>query len=186
MGRPPTPVCLNSDAVFDSVRTVPSKPMVSAESGVVVSFPIANALDALDAIQLSRPDRFDNGVIALLLDGDRLPMAALAIDGAPSDDLGPVGDLLRNAAAGAPVVRAVILGIVRPASSDVGTRGHENGQRRLWLDTAELVSWFALSEQLAEVDVTLTEVVVVEPDGWFALSEGQVPDSSGSDDEELS
>ena len=183
MGRSRVSACFSSDAASDSVSGFPSDFSVTAESGVVVSFPIDDALDALEAVELSRPDGFEDGVIALFLDGDRLPIAAVAIDGAPSDDLGAVGDLLRNAAMSAPHVRGVVLGIVRSVPSDVGAGGSEKGRPRLWLDTAEVVSWLALAEQLGEVDVTLTEVVVVEPGGWFALSDGQIPESGGRCDE---
>jgi hypothetical protein len=145
-------------------------------AGVVVSFAIDSAADALDAIELSRPETFQSGVIALLLDANRVPIVALAVDGAPSDDLDPLADLLCAACQNAPQVWGVVLGIVRGAASDSLGPLRSSTARRLWLDTSEVVSWLDLGERLGRVDVELTEVVVLEPEGWFALSESRVPD----------
>jgi hypothetical protein len=148
----------------------------SDASEVVLSFAIDSAADALDAIELSRPETFERGVIALLLDAGRVPIVALAVDGAPSDDMDPLAELLCAACQNAPRVRGIVLGIVRAAASDSLGPLRASAARRLWLDTAEVVSWLDLGERLGGVGVELTEVVVLEPDGWFALSESRVPD----------
>ncbi len=150
-------------------------PGTHERSGIAVSFTIDSAADALDAIELSRPETFQSGVIALLLDPGRVPIVALAVDGAPSDDLAPLADLLCAACENAPRVRGVVLGVVRDTASDSLGPLRASTARRLWLDTAEVLSWLDLGERLGFVGVELTEVVVLEPDGWFALSDSRVP-----------
>jgi hypothetical protein len=140
-------------------------------------FVIGTVIDALEAVELSRPDDFDSGIVAVLLDAERRPLVAVAIDGAPSNDLHRIAELLTSTPQDR--LAAIAFGIVRSENS-APTGQDDAGARFVQrIDDGDLVSWAEAARTCSNAGVEVVDVLVLEPGGWFAVSEARGSDVSG-------
>ena len=80
--------------------------------------PLRTADDACEAIDLSRPAAFSEGLLVLLLDGTARPYLAVAVDDAPDDDIDQVATLLLGARELGHPIGGVVLGVYRQERTD--------------------------------------------------------------------
>ena len=139
-------------------------------ANVHMHFPVLDAIDAFDAVEISRPEDFSEGVVAVLLDSGRIPLVAIAFEHAPSDELDRVAQYLADSATGLRFEH-VLLGIVRNKPS--APLALNNPAALQWIEQTELQAWDGASKVLATAGITLVDIVVVEPNGWFAVSESR-------------
>lgn len=125
--------------------------------------PLRNADDACDALDLSRPDGFGDGVVLLLLDASVRPYLAIAVDQAPPDQIDHLAALLGGARDLGHPIAGVVLGVFRP------TRCVGSTDLELSVDGAELAAWVSLSRLLHGLAITLVDVLVFEPGRWMSL-----------------
>ena len=125
--------------------------------------PLRNADDACDALDLSRPDGFGDGVVLLLLDASVRPYLAIAIDQAPPDQIDHLAALLGGARDLGHPIAGVVLGVFRPTRT-VGSAGSS-----MTIDGLQLAAWISLSRLLNELAITLVDVLVLEPGCWMSL-----------------
>ena len=119
--------------------------------------------DAFDAIDLSRPETFDDGVIVLLLDRTARPILAIAVEHAPEDDLDAIASLLSGVRERGHPIAGVVIGVYRPART-VGSK-----TIKMTIDGVQLAAWMSLSWLLHGAGITLVDVLVFEPGRWMSL-----------------
>jgi hypothetical protein len=121
------------------------------------------AEDACDALDLGRPDAFDDGLLVLLLDAEARPWLAVAAEHAPRDDIEAIAALLTCARDLGRPVAGVVLGIYR------ATRTVGSAAVKMTIDGSQLAAWVSLSRLLQEADITLVDVLVFEPGRWMSF-----------------
>ena len=119
--------------------------------------------DAFDAIDLSRPETFSDGLIVLLLDPTARPTHAMAVEHAPDDDLDAIASLLSGLRDRGHPIAGVVIGVYRPART-VGPKAIE-----MTIDGVQLSAWMSLSRLLHVTGITLVDVLVFEPGRWMSL-----------------
>ncbi len=153
----------------DSLRT--------AHQRVDAGFRVITPHDALDSLDIVRPSDFQVGVLVVFLDDEQRPMAGIAIDGAPSNELCAVGESIVRCLADPhanSVVHAVVFGIVRnrPRTFDAATDEVQPGRGSgLYVDSDELSSWQECQLLLANQGIDPLFLLVLEPDGWASFPE---------------
>ena len=125
--------------------------------------PLRTAEDACDALDLSRPPAFVDGIVVLLLDETVRPYLAIAVNHAPPDDIDRLAALLGGTRDLGHPIAGVVLGVFRP------TRCVGSTDLKLSVDGAELAAWVSLSRLLHGLAITLVDVLVFEPGRWMSL-----------------
>lgn len=125
--------------------------------------PLRTVDDAFDAIDLSRPGAFRDGLVVLLLDPSACPMLAMAVDHAPDDDIDAIAALLADVRDRGHPIAGVVLGVYRPART-VGSAAI-----KMTIDGLQLAAWMSLSRLLNGSGITLVDVLVFEPGRWMSL-----------------
>jgi hypothetical protein len=151
-------------------------PSHTVPAHIGAEFQILCPVDALDALDLIRPGGFDCGVLVVLLDLHRRPIAGIAVDHAPSDELCAVAESIVRSVTGAngqvdppPVwsVGSVVFGLVRETDTDP-LLAEKGG---LWLTSAELSAWRECQLLFAAHGIDATDLLVLEPSGWGSFRE---------------
>jgi hypothetical protein len=136
----------------------------------VAAFPIIDSIDAFEAIDISRPDDFDDGVIVLLLNDNDEPIVALAIEHAPLTNLDQIVDLLCESVHSGIDFSGVVFGMIRAVDSAPAERKGPHGNRVLWLPASAVAAWNDARNTLAGIGIAVVDIVVIEPSGWFGAA----------------
>lgn len=151
-----------------------ARPSVDS-STIATNFCVRSVEDALDCLDLIRPPDFQVGVLMTLLDGAHRPIAGIAIESAPSNELHVVAESivrsLRSPQAN-PAVHAAVLAIVRndhPTSGEGKREVRPDETPLLYLNPDELHSWRESQHLFAAQGIELLYLVVLEPMGWASL-----------------
>jgi hypothetical protein len=151
---------------------------VSIPTAPTPADPIRSVADAFDAIFRSRPTTFDSGVLAVLLDHDDVPFAALAVDGAPSTRVCRVAELLlemRRHPTSAGDQRkgtwgGVVIGVFRGEPPKT-----ETCDSALAISPCEQANYDEARHLLAGHGIALLELLVFDDDGWASYFEAVPP-----------
>jgi hypothetical protein len=125
----------------------------------IADFEILTSIDAADAIELSRPQDFESGVIVLFLDDDRL-LGALAVARAPANSLTDIAELLIDARLGSPAdsptprFSGLVFGVIGPDA--------------LRPSANQIADWQEAQHLLAGHGVALAHLITVSEDNWLA------------------
>ena len=118
-------------------------------------WPLRTVDDVFDAIDLSRPETFDDGLIVLLLDSAARPVLAMAVSNAPEDDIDAIATVLSAVREEGPGVAGVVLGVYRPTRT-VGSKAI-----KMTIDGTQLAAWMSLSRLLHDVAHESRQTVIV-------------------------
>ena len=118
-----------------------------------------------------------NGVVLLLLDADRIPLAGLAIRNAPRNDFGPIVELLT--AMEHPRPHSVVLGVLSGdavVDDDAFVFGeHDDVGERLTLEAATVQAWAAFAFDLRCAGLVLLDVIECSSWGWASVHAPTIP-----------
>ena len=128
--------------------------------------PLRTVDDAFDAIDLSRPGAFRDGLVVVLLDPSVRPLLAMAVDRAPEGNLDAIAALLADVRDRGHPIAGVVLGVYRP------TRTFGSAAIKMTIDGMQLAAWMSLSRLLNVCGITLVDVLVFEPGRWMSLVAG--------------
>jgi hypothetical protein len=141
--------------------------------------PIRSENDAFDAIFRSRPTTFRSGVIAVLLDHDDVPFAALAVDGAPSTRVCHIAECLlemRRHPTSAVDKRGigswggVVIGVFRAEPPPTKTCDSV-----LAISPFERANYDEARHLLAGHGIAILDLLVFDDDGWASYTEATPP-----------
>lgn len=118
-----------------------------------------------------------NGVVVVLLDHDRVPIAGLAVRNAPRNEFGPIVELLT--AVQNPSLHSVILGVL---STDAVVDGdqfafgqHDDVGERLTVEAATVQAWAAFAFDLRRAGLVLLDVIECSSWGWASVHAPSIP-----------
>jgi hypothetical protein len=143
------------------IRVPPTTSAITAVAAIA-SFEILTTNDAVDAVELSRPEDFESGLLVLFLDDEDWLLGGLAVRRAPANTLTRIVELLLDARLNSPAdspadspaprFSALIVGVVRP------------GIDQPTVD--ETSDWQEAQHLLAAHGVALAHLVTVSKHQW--------------------
>ena len=138
-------------------------------------WPIHDPFDAVDALDLSRPEGFESGVLVLFLDENREPTVVLAVHNAPADELDRIVTVIGEATSasdGNPLrsTPAVILGIVRKLGAGADLTQSTPSPPSARAKELEDQNWRLAGQVLAGLGVDLVDVLALDDSCWSSMA----------------
>ena len=138
-------------------------------------WPIYNPFDAVDALDLARPQGFESGVLVLFLDGNREPTVVLAVHNAPADELDRIVAVIGEATGASDgnhlgSTPAVILGIVRKLGTGADVTPSTPSLSSARAKELRDQNWRLAGQILAGLGIDLVDVLALDDTWWSSMA----------------